>query len=59
MKKLMAFFLASVLTLSLCSCWGGSSPSNLPTDSGVEDVSVEEKDNVEMEETEKELDNEK
>lgn len=39
MKKFLAIFMASVMTLSLCSCWGGSSDTDISTDSTVEDVS--------------------
>lgn len=47
MKKIVALIMASVLTLSLCSCWGGSSSSGTPTDSGVQDVSKDVLENVE------------
>ena len=39
MKKFLAIFMASVMTLSLCSCWGGRSGTDISTDSTVEDVS--------------------
>ena len=54
MKKLLAIFLASVMSLSLCSCWGGSSDTDISTDSTVEDVSKD----VQEEEAEDEIEKE-
>ena len=54
MKKIVALLMVSVMTLSLCSCWGSDPVSELPPDSGVEDVSKEVKEEIEKEEVEKE-----
>ncbi len=58
MKKIVALLMASVLTLSLCSCWGGNSGSELPTGSGVQDVSDEVQEDADKTSTENELEKE-
>ena len=52
MKNIVVLLMVSVMTLSLCSCWGGNSDSNVPTATGVEDVSVETTDDTEKEQEE-------
>lgn len=47
MKKITAFLLASIMTLSLCSCWGGSSDSNLPTGAEVKNATETTEDSTE------------
>lgn len=54
MKKIVALLMVSVMTLSLCSCWGADPGTDLPTGSGVEDVSKDAKEEIEKEDVEKE-----